>query len=142
MTILDTNVVSELLKPEPSAAVLKWMEGQTVLGRFTTSVSQAELLYGVELMPRGRRRVSLENAIRSILATDFGNRVLAFDAGAADVYGKIFAKRRSIGRPISQADAQIAAIVRSHPGATLATRNTKDFADCGIKLVNPWIGSV
>jgi predicted nucleic acid-binding protein len=137
MIVLDTNVVSEAAKPVPSSEVVRWLELQPEASLFTTAISQAELLFGVELMPKGRRRNDLHDAITRILAKAFADRILPFDSDAAEAYSKIAASRRSIGRPISDADAQIAAIARSR-GAVLATRNVRDFAHCGIKVLNPW----
>jgi hypothetical protein len=100
-------------------------------------VTKAELLYGVELLPKGRRRFALHAAITRILTELLSDRILPFDSDAAEVYSRIAASRRAIGRPISEADAQIAAIVHSR-GAALATRNARDFEHCGIKVLNPW----
>ena len=137
MIILDTNVLSEAIRPSPAPEVLGWMAGHPASQLFTTTVTQAEILYGLELMPKGKRHASLKSAGEAMFEEDFGNRVLPFDSDAARLFALIAASRRRLGRPISQWDAQIAAIARSR-GAVLATRNTEDFADCGITLVNPW----
>lgn len=137
MILLDTNVVSELMRPAPSARVVAWVSRQPGGSLYTTSVTQAEILYGVRLLPAGRRRRALETAVQALFREDFASRVLAFDGGAAPSYAQIAADRRRSGRPISQLDAQIAAIARA-AGATLATRNTGDFEGCGVSLVNPW----
>jgi toxin FitB len=137
MIVLDTNVISEVIKPDPSAEVTDWLARERPSNIFTTAITQAELLYGVELMPRGRRRSALEAAITRILRDLLVNRILPFDSDAAEVYGRIAASRRAMGKPISEPDAQIAAIAHSR-GAALATRNTADFAHCGIKVLNPW----
>ena len=123
MTVLDTNVLSEVITPEPSSRVLAWILREPSSSLYTTSISQAELLYGVELLPKGRRRSALHAAVVKMLAEDFVNRIAA--------------ARRAMGRPISEADARIAAIALSR-GANLATRNTRDFEHCGIKVLNPW----
>jgi toxin FitB len=137
MIVLDTNVLSEVIRPEPSARVLSWILSEQPFSIYTTSVSQAELLYGVELMPQGRRRLAFDTAVKKMLAEDFADRILPFDSDAAEAYSRIAASRRAMGRPISEGDAQIAAIAHSR-GAALATRNARDFEDCGIKVLNPW----
>ena len=137
MIVLDTNVLSEVITPQPSAAVLAWMLHELPSNLYTTSISQAELLYGVEVLPKGRRRSALHAAIVKMLAEDFIDRILPFDSDAAEAYSRIAASRRAMGRPISDADAQIAAIAHSR-SAALATRNARDFEHCGIKVLNPW----
>lgn len=138
MIILDTNVLSELMKPAPSARVLAWMEAQPVAaGLHTTSITQAEILHEVMLLPKGRRRAALEAAATAMFAEEFGGRVLGFGSDAAPAYARIASDRRRAGRPISHRDAQIAAIALS-TGAAIATRNVADFHDCGVSLVNPW----
>ncbi len=137
MIVLDTNVLSELMRPEPDAAVVAWIGGQPMAGLFTTTLTQAEIFYGLALLPRGRRRDALVAAARPMFEVDLAGRVLPFDTDAALAYPDIAAGRRKGGRPISQIDAQIAAIARSR-GARLATRNVSDFADCGIAVVDPW----
>ena len=137
MIVLDTNVLSELLRPKPDSRVLGWLVGQPSAALFTTAVSQGEILYGILLLPAGKRRQKLWDAVHGIFAEDFGGRVLGFDLEAAPLYAEIGAARRSAGRPIAQFDCQIAAMTRAH-GATLATRNVRDFEACGIDVVNPW----
>lgn len=137
MILLDTNVLSEVLRPEPGARVLAWLEAQPTSALFTTTIARGGILYGVLLLPKGRRRDKLQNAILAILDEDFSGRTLPFDNAAANGYADIAAARKAKGRPISQFDAMIAAIASAH-GATLATRNTRDFSDCGIDLVDPW----
>lgn len=137
MTVVDTNLLSEALKPAPASAVLNWLSSQSGNQLYTTVISQAELLYGVALLPHGARRAGLQTAIDLILAEDMGGRILAFDQDAARAFAAISASRRKKGRPISEMDAQIVAIAFSR-GATLATRNIRDFEDCGVKLINPW----
>jgi predicted nucleic acid-binding protein len=137
MIVLDTNVLSEAIKPDASASVLGWLALQPRSNLFTTAVTKAELLYGVELMPKGRRQFALHAAITKILTQLLLDRILPFDSDAAEVYSRIAVSRRAMGRPISEADAQVAAIVHSR-GAALATRNTADFEHCGIKVLNPW----
>jgi len=137
MIILDTNVLSELLRPAPEAHVLAWLEEQSPPSVFTSAVTQGEILYGIRLLPESRRRRKLWDAALTNFNEDFSGRVLSFDGDAAVAYAEISASRRAAGRPISQFDATIAAITRSH-GAVLATRNGNDFERCGIDLVDPW----
>jgi len=136
--VLDTNVISEALRPLPSAKVLAWLRSEPIASVFTTAITEAELLYGVALLPDGGRRRALEAAIMQVLATQFSGRILPFDSTAAREFADIAATRRQGGRPIGEADARIAAIARSR-GALLATRNVVDFADCGLTLVDPWL---
>ena len=138
MIILDTNVVSELMRPEPSDAVLHWVGARRSSSLYTTSLTQAEILHGVRLLPAGKRRNAVEAAAEAMFHHDFAGRVLPFGSDAARAYARIAAERRRIGRPISQFDAQIAAIADA-TGAELATRNTADFERCGIKLIDPWV---
>lgn len=139
MIILDTNVLSEMLAPAPSPVVERWLAAQSPASVFTTTVTKAEILYGIGILPEGKRKQALAAAIGAIFSEDFAGRVLPFDEAASDHYARLAAHRRHIGRPISQFDAQIAAIAASR-GAELATRNVPDFEETGIKIVNPWIG--
>ena len=137
MIVLDTNVVSELLLVLPNPLVLQWIEIQSRQSVHITAVTEAELRTGAVILPVGKRKTYLTKLIEDTLREDFPERILPFDSAAALVYANICAYRRSLGRPISQFDAQIAAICKAR-GATLATRNVADFADTGLKLVNPW----
>jgi predicted nucleic acid-binding protein len=137
-TLLDTNVVSELLRPTPSPAVLAWFSLQPAESLWTSAVTKAEMLLGVRLLVPGRRRSALEAAVDGLFAEDFAGRILPFDADTADGYADIVASRRARGRPIPQFDAQIAAIAR-RARFRLATRNTGDFEHCGLTLVDPWV---
>ena len=137
MLILDTNVLSELMRREPDVQVLAWAQAQTREDVYTTAISEAEVLYGLELLPRGKRRDELRAAMQATFDQDMAGHILAFDGDAARVYAQIAASCRKQGNPISYADAQIAAIVQLR-GATLATRNLADFANCGIRTLNPW----
>jgi hypothetical protein len=105
---------------------------------FTTTISMAEILYGVELLPPGQRRDLLNTEAQAIFAEDFSGHILLFDEAAARSFSRIAAERRRQGRPIAELDAQIAAIAYTH-GAALATRNTPDFDGCGVQLINPWL---
>lgn len=137
MIVLDTNVLSELASERRAPEVTAWLARQAATDLFTTPITQAEVLYGIELMPAGRKREALQTHAETMFGEDFADRILPFDSSAAEAYAAIAASRRAMGRPISEADAQIAAIARSN-GAVLASRNTKDFAHCGIKVLNPW----
>jgi predicted nucleic acid-binding protein len=135
--LLDTNVLSEVLRPAPSPVVLRWMAAQERSSVFTTTITYAELLYGVESLPAGRRRTALLASVEKILSDEFDERILPFDEEPARRFAKIVAARDAMGRPISQFDAMIAAIARSHDAA-VATRNTADFGHCGIRIIDPW----
>jgi predicted nucleic acid-binding protein len=135
--LLDTNVLSEAMNLKPSPGVLRWLAAQERQTIFTTTVTQAEILYGVEALAPGRRRTQLSMAAEKIFAEEFQGRILPFDESAARAFAKIVAARDAAGRPISQFDAMIAAIARSC-GASIATRNAADFERCGIHVINPW----
>lgn len=137
LVVLDTNVLSELMRPDPVRRVLEWMAKQPPATVFTTTIAQAEILHGILILPAGKRRRAFEEAADGMFEEDFAGRVLAFDGSAARAYAKIAAERRRAGRPISQFDAQIAAIA-SAIGAAVATRNVADFQGCGIDVIDPW----
>ena len=137
MILLDTNVLSELMRREPAATVIQWMAAEPATSFCTTSITQAEVLHGIMLLPPGRRRTAFEKAAEEMFREDFAGRILPFGSDAAESYARIAADRRRAGRPISHFDAQIAAIARSN-GAAVATRNALDFDGCGVKVVNPW----
>lgn len=136
MTILDTNVVSELMRPRPQSVVLDWLANQPAEQIHVTAITVAEVLLGIELLPAGKRRESIQAAADRTFEV-FGGHILAFDEGAAHAFSLIASSRRKKGKPMSEFDAQIAAIARAH-GATLATRNIADFQGCGVQVVNPW----
>jgi predicted nucleic acid-binding protein len=137
MIVLDTNVLSEVMRPRPDPAVEGWLAGVPASGLFITSITEAELRYGIALLPAGRRRQRLMDTLEAILIQDFAERILPFDSAAATAYATLASDRYKRGRPISQFDAQIAAIARSR-GAMLATRNIDDFEACQIDLISPW----
>ena len=136
MIVLDTNVVSELMRTAPSPVVEGWVRGRSATELYTTSITLAEVDYGIARLPEGRRRSLLEAAADAVFSA-FPEQVLAFDASAAKQYGQVVDHRNRMGTPIEGFDAQIASICRTH-GASLATRNVKDFADTGITVINPW----
>ena len=137
MIVLDTNVLSEALRPVPEPCVLDWLSNQPRASLFTTTVTRGEILYGIRLLSDGKRRRGLWDAAKKIFDEDFAGQVLSFDSDAADMYAEIAAARRTTGKPISQFDAMIVAMARSR-GASLATRNAKDFENCGVDVINPW----
>jgi predicted nucleic acid-binding protein len=133
MIILDTNVISELMRPEPSPRVSGWVAKQDATELATTSITEAEILYGIEVLKKGKRRDQLFAAAEAMFAEDFAGRILAFDGNAARNFAGIAATRRALGRPISHPDA-----IAKTRGAMLATRNVADFEGCGLDLVDPW----
>jgi predicted nucleic acid-binding protein len=137
MIVLDTNVISELMRPEPSPTVAAWIANQPNSSLYTTSINEAELHYGIEKMPDGRRRNAFAAAVEALLAEEFAGRVLSFGGAAAKHYGEIVARRRSAGKPIEAFDALIAATA-SVAGAAIATRDIGGFEGCGLTLINPW----
>ena len=137
MFVLDTNILSAMMSLRPSAEVAAWVDGQPEELLFTTSISQAEILSGLAIMPDGRRRHDLEVAAAAMFSEDFEGRVLPFDMEAAAAYADIFAARRRGGRPTATLDLMIASVARSH-GASVVTRDTGGFEDCGLALINPW----
>jgi len=137
MIVLDTNVLSELMRPVPDPQVLKWTKNRSFASLFTTTITQAEILYGVALLKNSKRKESLIESVEEMFEKNFAGRILPFDIDAARIYSKIASSRRLSGQPISQFDAQIAAITRSRAGS-LATRNIRDFTNCGIEVMNPW----
>jgi len=137
MIIVDTNVLSEVMRERPEPRVVSWLDHAPKSEVFTTAVTKAEILYGIAIAPEGRKRTRLAVAADRVFKGTLAGRVLPFDDEAAEHYAHIASARRAQGRRMEQPDAQIAAIARLH-NATLATRNTGDFEDCGIRVVNPW----
>ena len=135
--LVDTNVVSELIRRSPDPAVEDWAATHDIEDLFFSAVGEAELRYGATILAPGRRRETLFADIERLLRDAFDNRILSFDSAAARAYADIAAMRRSAGRPTQPADCQIAAIARSR-GMTVATRNVRDFGDMGIDVVDPW----
>jgi toxin FitB len=134
--ILDTNVTSELMRAQPDPAVTAWLAAQPPTELSSTVVTVAEISYGLQRLPRGRRRRSLEQSYDSLFV-DMADHVLAFDVEAALLYGPLVATKERAGIAMDPMDAQIACIAACR-GAMIATRNERDFADCGVRLVNPW----
>ena len=136
--LLDTNVLSELMREQPAATVLDWFAKNAQTAMHTSTVNQAEILTGIALLPSGKRRTALALAAEQLFEQDFAGRCPAFDAAAAKNYAVIVASRTRQGQPISTEDAQIAAIAMA-TGLTVATRNTRDFENIdGLSLANPW----
>lgn len=137
MIVLDTNVLSELMRKAPAPRVVGWVDALVAADVFVTAVTAAELMYGVARLPEGRRKQHLSARVDLLFDEDFAGQVLPFDGLAAVDYADIVASRERAGRPISMADGQIAAICRRWT-AGLATRNVADFHDTGIRVVDPW----
>lgn len=137
MILIDTNVISELMRAEPARTVLDWFGQHASADLFISAITEAELRTGVAILPEGQRRDRLQQALDAMIDQDFQSRILPFDSPAAKTYAEIAAQRRAAGRPIAEADCQIAAIARAN-GAPVATRNVKDFEGCGVRLINPW----
>ena len=137
MMVLDTNVVSELMRAAPESAVLNWLDAQPSSELWLTAVVAAELMFGVARLPEGGRKQQLAHNVAAMLEQDFAGQVLAYDLAAASIYAELVAQRERTGRPIAMADAQIAAICLAH-GASLVTRNKKDFDGLGLMVINPW----
>jgi predicted nucleic acid-binding protein len=136
--VLDTDVVAELIRATPAPSVLAWARAQDAAAIFTTSVCEAELLFGIAAIEVGRRRTMLTRAVEAILGTILAGRVLPFDRAAARIYGVLAAESRRAGRPVGIADLQIAAIARARDAAAIATRNTQHFAGFGVAIIDPW----
>jgi toxin FitB len=136
--ILDTNVISELAKPRAEPAVVAWADQQSAGMLYATAISEAEMLFGVNIMAVGVRRDNLRRAVLTVFGALLAGRVLPFDSAAAAEYAEWAANRRNAGRPVGMADLQIAATARARGATAIATRNTRDFEDCGVKLIDPW----
>ena len=136
MIILDTNVVSELMRPAPNDRVRQWISGRRADELSTTAITVAEIGHGIERLPDGRRKATLLSAAADLFAA-FGDLVQPFDARAAAWFGPVMVQRAGASLPIEGFDAQIASICRVH-GAVLATRNVKDFVETGVDVIDPW----
>ena len=137
MFVLDTNVVSELMRNSPNSAVLAWVDSRLTSALYVTAITEAEIRTGVALLPGGARQRGLSAAADRAFGALFAGRVLPFDSEAARMYAVIVSGRRASGSPISQADCQIAAIARS-VGASVVTRDVGGFEGCGIEVIDPW----
>jgi toxin FitB len=135
--VVDTNVISELMRPAPDAKVLAWFAAQPSEQLYTTHINQIEILYGIAILPEGRRRNGLTAAAEAMFAEDLAGRILPFGASAAACYAGVMMSRRKAGKPIEGLDALIAAISLA-AGAAVATRDIGGFSDCGLDVVNPW----
>lgn len=138
MILLDTNIISEMMKQSPTPKVIAWMNAQEIMQLVVSTVTIAEIAYGLNALPQGNRRRSLETAFNQAICEAFQHRILAFDEPAAYLYGKIMGKRKLLGRPMSVPDGQIAAIALAN-SAAVATRNTGDFIECELNLINPFL---
>ncbi len=139
--VLDTNVISELIRRSPDPGVEAWVAGNPLEGLYFSAVSEAELRYGAAIVAAGRRRQMLISNIERLLQDAFTNRILPFDGGATRAYADLAARRRSAGRPVAHIDCQIAAIARSR-GMAVATRNVRDFQGMDIEIVDPWTAGI
>lgn len=137
MILLDTNVLSELMRAKPDPDVVAWVDAQSIQDLVISSITVAEILYGIARMPKGKRRQSFEDMAASMFDRDFAGRILPFDADAAEHYAELAAESEAKGRIADMADAQIAAIARLH-GAQVATRNVRHFESFGVVLIDPW----
>lgn len=137
MIVLDTNVLSALMRVEPDRAVVRWLNGLAAESIWTTSITLFEVQFGLDVLPDGERKTALQNAFHQAVYEDMQGRILDFDAPAAAAAGTIAARQRTLGRPVDMRDAQIAGIIAARR-ATLATRNVLHFADAGVTTVDPW----
>ncbi|MFD2190766.1 type II toxin-antitoxin system VapC family toxin [Pistricoccus aurantiacus] len=137
MIVLDTNVLSELMRPIPDARVVDWLDSQDMIVVAISAITVAEILYGIERLPDGRRKREFAVMAAAMFEEDFAGRILPFDSEAAVHYAEQVAASEGKGKQVHMADAQIAAICIRH-GAVLATRNIKDFETLSIDTVNPW----
>jgi predicted nucleic acid-binding protein len=137
MILTDTNVISEVMKVSPSLQVTEWLNNQDSNALYVSTITIGEIEYGLRILPDGRRRLELKERFERFISVAFAQRILSFDEPAARSYGDVMGLRREMGRPISVPDGQIAAIARSR-GLSIATRNTSDFQECGVDLINPF----
>ncbi len=137
MILLDTNVVSAVMARMPEPSVLEWLDSQRTDTLFLSTISIAEIGFGLQVLPTGKRRRILEDRFDRFVASGFAQRVLSFDEKAARLYGELMGHRRRRGRPMSSLDGQVAAIARANHFA-VATRNVRDFEECGLEIVNPF----
>lgn len=137
MMLLDTNVVSEVMKTSPAETVLEWLNKQESSSLYVSSITIGEIAYGLRIQPDGKRRSQLSDKFEQFIALAFAQRVLVYDEAAARIYGEIMGMRKELGRPMSAPDGQIAAIARSNH-LTVATRNIVDFEETEVDLIDPF----
>jgi len=135
--IVDTSIVAEMMRASPAPEVVSWMNDQEAATLFLTAITIGEIGHGLEMLPRGTRRLQLEQGFERVIAEAFAGRVLVFDEEAARHYGAVMGRRKEIGRPLSMLAGQIAAIARAK-GSAVATRNVRDFDECGVEILNPF----
>lgn len=138
MIVLDTNVISEIQKPNPDQWVMAWIDAQEPSNLYLTSITAEELLIGAFILPTGDRKTRLVSSIQAILEEDFAGRLLPYDGNAALIYAKRVSVARSRGIAIGHGDGQIGAIVLSQKGARIATRDTGPFEAMGVEVIDPW----
>lgn len=137
MLLLDTNLVSELMRPQPDPRVLGWVASQPLAEMAIATITVMEIRFGIAVLPQGKRRSELDEKFRQLLAQGFSERILSFDQAAADACADLRAHRQRMGRPIATEDGMIAAIAKTR-GATVVTRDVTGFEGCGVTLINPW----
>lgn len=137
MIVLDTNVLSELMRSQPSKSVISWLDNQIAPTLYITAITVAEILYGIARLPEGKRKSALFNVASEMFDQDFSGRILAFDSQAAVLYADLVSSCEASGRQVSMADSQIAAICQLHE-ASVVTRNIKDFEPFKLNVINPW----
>jgi|APFre7841882590_1041340.scaffolds.fasta_scaffold15200_2 predicted nucleic acid-binding protein len=138
MILVDTNVVSEVMKVAPSATVVEWLNQQKSSSLYVSTITLGEIEYGLRLLPVGKRRLQLKESFERFVSLAFAQRILVYDEAAARHYGEVMGLRKEMGRPMSVPDGQIVAIARAN-GLKVATRNTSDFKDCGVDLIDPFL---
>lgn len=138
MILVDTNVVSEVMKVAPSATVVEWLNQQKSSSLYVSTITLGEIEYGLRLLPVGKRRLQLKESFERFVSLAFTQRILVYDEAAARHYGEVMGLRKEMGRPMSVPDGQIVAIARAN-GLKVATRNTSDFKDCGVDLIDPFL---
>ncbi len=137
MIIIDTNVISEMMKPSPLTAVLDWFNEQAAVSLYLTTITIGEIGYGIRALPDGKRRRLLTEGFEALLKAAFEFRILDFDEAAARRYGDVMGNRKEMGRPLASLDGQIIAIARAN-GCGVATRNIRDFECSGLTIINPF----
>ena len=137
MILIDTNVISEVMRISPSLRVLEWLNQQDAASLYISTITIGEIEYGLRILPAGKRRLALKERFKQFIERAFTQRVLVYDKAASNAYGDLMGYRRELGRPMNAPDGQIAAIARAG-GLAIATHNTRDFEDCGVNLIDPF----